>query len=350
MTERPPASVSGLFTLFDDIRNQLRLAVTLTYVAYTGIHAVQTKIPFQEALSEPRYQITAACLVIAVLSVARLIHGFRSNLVIQIVGLAMLIYGAFTLPSATLTEQMSYFVWTTVSLPLLFMQTGTGYGILSVAVLLGTVVNVATRHPPSTPETQQLWLSGLMAMLAFSLVGYLTMRFIERNLSLHEQTSGQLRAAQLDALTGILGRAALEAELQRAIDQALENRSALSVIVTDIDHFKQVNDLHGHGAGDDVLRAFAKRLRRNVGTSGSVGRWGGEEFLIVLPGMSREDATALAERLRREVSQSDIAGLPITASFGVASLRPPHDGLEQLFGRADERLYEAKNSGRNMVR
>ena len=350
MTERPAASVSGLFSLFDDIRNQLRLAVTLSYVGYTVFYAFQNRVPFQELLHGPRYQIAAVCLVIAVLSGARLIHGFRANLGLQLLSVAMLLYGAFTQATAPLNEQITYFIWTAVALPLLFIQTGTRYGIFSVVLLMGTLVTVVMRTRPASPEVQQLWLTGLMAMLAISLVGYFTMRFIERNLSLHEQTSGQLRAAQLDALTGILGRAAIEAEMQRAIEQALENRSALSVIVTDIDHFKQVNDLHGHGAGDDVLRAFAKRLRRNVGTSGSVGRWGGEEFLIVLPGMSREDATALAERLRREVSQSDIAGLPITASFGVASLRPPHDGLEQLFGRADERLYEAKNSGRNMVR
>lgn len=220
-------------------------------------------------------------------------------------------------------------------------------GILSL-LLLTSLLGMLVLYPPSAILA---WLNGLLTSSGVGLMGYMLMRFIENNVLLQEQTSDRLRAARLDALTGAYGRAATEEELRRNIEHARRSQTPLSILVTDIDHFKLVNDRHGHAAGDDVLRAFAKRLRRNVGGSGGlVGRWGGEEFLIILPGMARPDAFAMAEHLRSEVSNSPLASLRITASFGLASFRGHGDDADQLFARADERLYEAKNAGRNMVK
>lgn len=202
-----------------------------------------------------------------------------------------------------------------------------------------------------TGEAAGLWRSAALALPATAILGFSLMRFTELHLTVHAETRDRLRAARLDALTGTLGRAALEEHLSAAAEYARRSAAPLSVIVTDIDHFKTVNDRHGHGAGDDVLRAFAKRLRRNVGgQGGTVGRWGGEEFLIVLPGRSRTDALAVAETLCREIEGSPLAGLDVTASFGVAALRDVADSPAALFARADARLYEAKAAGRNTVR
>lgn len=107
-------------------------------------------------------------------------------------------------------------------------------------------------------------------MLEYSII-----HFIEINLLLHAQDSARLRAARLDALTGVYGRGAIEEELKRSMNSAREANTPVSILVTDIDHFKSVNDMHGHTTGDDVLRAVAKCLRRNVGRIGGVmGRWG----------------------------------------------------------------------------
>ena len=241
-------------------------------------------------------------------------------------------------------------LWLGVIVLALFVFLGSVLGAAFVAVL-GLLLTLALVMWPPTGEAATLWHSAALALPAIAVLGFSLMRFTELHLTVYAETSNQLRAARLDALTGTLGRAALEEHLGKAAVYARRSITPLSIIVTDIDRFKQVNDQHGHGAGDDVLRAFAKRLRRSVGgLGGTVGRWGGEEFLIVLPGVSRTDALVLAETLCREVERSPLAGLNVTASFGVAALRDDTDSPASLFARADARLYEAKGAGRNTVR
>lgn len=241
-------------------------------------------------------------------------------------------------------------VWLGVVVLALFVFLGSVMGAAFNAALGLLLALVLVAWPP-TGEAATLWRSAALALPAIAILGFSLMRFTETHLTEYAETSDQLRAARLDALTGALGRAALEEHLGKSAVYARRSGTPLSIIVTDIDRFKQVNDQHGHGAGDDVLRAFAKRLRRNVGgQGGTVGRWGGEEFLIVLPGITRTDALVLAETLCREVERGPLAGLAVTASFGVAALRDDGDSPAALFARADARLYEAKAAGRNAVR
>jgi two-component system cell cycle response regulator len=129
----------------------------------------------------------------------------------------------------------------------------------------------------------------------------------------------------------------------------------LSVCITDIDRFKLVNDTYGHDAGDAVLREFANRVRSAVRGADLACRYGGEEFVLVMPDTSAEMAAGVAERLRAIVEQepfrlpgTDVL-LPITASLGLASALPAGDRPEALLKRADTALYEAKRSGRNRV-
>ena len=339
----PPVSA-----LFARAREWLLAVSCGVYMLYAVCHALLVKLPL--SLSSPRLLGAAVCGVLMVLSLSGNLRPFWPRFVSQLVVVLLGLYGAqLALRSGSLSEQATYLMWATVAVPSYVLLLGARMGL--IMGLLGMVLTglLVLRTGPLAPQQLLYWFTGLFVVLALLLTHYLIARFIERYLSIHERTSGELQAARLDALTGVAGRAALEGELQRALDAARRTNSPLSVILADIDHFKQVNDVHGHGAGDDVLRAFAKRLRRNVGSSGTVGRWGGEEFMAVLPGVARDDALALAERLRQSVSESAIAGLPITASFGVAALRPDDD-LDQLFSRADERLYDAKNGGRNVVR
>jgi diguanylate cyclase (GGDEF)-like protein len=120
--------------------------------------------------------------------------------------------------------------------------------------------------------------------------------------------------------------------------------------MVDIDHFKNVNDTHGHPAGDEVLRNVAERLMRTVRGKGRAYRYGGEEIMLLLPNHTSAEATVLAERARRALEASPISGIQVTASFGVASF-PEHASKDaDLVKKVDAALYDAKNLNRNLVR
>ncbi len=246
---------------------------------------------------------------------------------------------------------MQLFLWQSVSVLISFLILGSRWGLGANALTLLTILGSLMLRGPFSMAQLADWLTVCLTLTITTYVSYLVTTFIEGNLLTHEQDQGKLLAARQDALTMVYGRGAIEEELERAMSYSRQHNTPLSVIVTDIDHFKSVNDLYGHGTGDDVLRAVAKRLRRAVGSSGGmVGRWGGEEFIVLLPGLAKPEALVIAERLRREISGRPLADLDITASFGVASYRGAHDTADQLFGRADQAMYEAKNLGRNAVR
>jgi diguanylate cyclase (GGDEF)-like protein len=179
----------------------------------------------------------------------------------------------------------------------------------------------------------------------------------KRILALQEQlleSQRQLREqATRDALTGVWNRAMILELLTREMTRSKRERRPLGVIMADVDHFKRVNDTHGHLAGDGVLRQVAQRLSAVVRPYDTVGRYGGEEFLIVLPGCDAGTTAALAERLRGSVAaeavESEKVRVPVTISLGVAAWDGDEGHLAGLLRVADRALYEAKNAGRNRV-
>jgi diguanylate cyclase (GGDEF)-like protein len=158
--------------------------------------------------------------------------------------------------------------------------------------------------------------------------------------------------AMHDPLTGLLARGALFEILERELAQATRHATMLSIIITDLDHFKRVNDQHGHLVGDEVLREAARRLSATFRRGDAVGRFGGEEFVVVTPGCGADNALRLAERFRRSICegafQTSAGPLRLTTSVGVASSSSQHD-LEGLLKAADDALYRAKGAGRNAV-
>jgi len=158
--------------------------------------------------------------------------------------------------------------------------------------------------------------------------------------------------ASHDALTSIWNRGAIIELLERELSRARRDGSSVGVLLADIDHFKRVNDTRGHLVGDEVLGAVTGRLKGEVRSYDSVGRYGGEEFLILLPGCDNPKLTAKAEQLVKIVERSSIetsAGpVPVTISIGgIASGDCPHAELKSLLRAADTALYRAKISGRN---
>jgi diguanylate cyclase (GGDEF)-like protein len=157
------------------------------------------------------------------------------------------------------------------------------------------------------------------------------------------------RLASADPLTGLANRRGGEKDIAAEISRARRQNTPLSCVLLDIDHFKEVNDTFGHQAGDYVLREISALLRRTVRAYDILVRWGGEEFLVVLPGVDHEQALKLAERIRQAVENMPLAGIGgITASVGVAALGNDYS-FDAMFASADRRLYSAKAAGRNTV-
>ncbi|MBD9469071.1 GGDEF domain-containing protein [Pseudoxanthomonas sp. PXM01] len=162
-------------------------------------------------------------------------------------------------------------------------------------------------------------------------------------------------AADHDALTGTLNRSAFMRRGRELAEHAQATGRPVVAMMLDIDHFKSVNDRHGHAAGDAVLTIFAQRMREHLRQDGLFGRFGGEEFAVLLPDLDTDDASTVAERLRHLASEpiplNDGRMLDVTVSVGLASLSSPMrvDTLEQLLSQADAALYRAKAMGRNRV-
>ncbi len=155
--------------------------------------------------------------------------------------------------------------------------------------------------------------------------------------------------AVLDPLTGLLNRKALVPRFAELSEQALMQGGEVCLIAADLDHFKQVNDAHGHDRGDAVLRDAAYAMRKALRTFELVYRLGGEEFLVVLPGVGAAEGAEVAERMRASVESARPGGLKLTASFGVAVARGAQVDFQALFADADGALYAAKAAGRNRV-
>jgi len=155
--------------------------------------------------------------------------------------------------------------------------------------------------------------------------------------------------AVLDPLTGLLNRASLDARVLEIEEQAHLTGAAVSLIVLDLDRFKQVNDSHGHERGDSVLREVAYEIRKSLRSFELVYRIGGEEFLVLLPGVDLSEALEIAERVRHAVQEARPGDLDLTVSAGVATDAGGDISYDALFRAADAALLEAKRSGRNRV-
>lgn len=177
-------------------------------------------------------------------------------------------------------------------------------------------------------------------------------RIDEGRRKLSESLDQMRQLASHDELTKTLNRRSLMAALEQARSRAERGGEVFSVALLDLDHFKNINDTHGHAVGDDVLRAFAKMAYRGLRDSDAFGRYGGEEFMLILGATAPAAAQAALERMRSNVGARDwtefAPDLRLTVSAGVAGFRPG-ETISQLLSRADAALYESKRAGRDRV-
>lgn len=199
-----------------------------------------------------------------------------------------------------------------------------------------------------------LLLSSAFSNMSKSIYDYQTSleeKILQRTKELYEKNEELERLSITDKLTGLYNRAKLDSVLNTEFEKAIRYNDIFSVIIIDIDFFKSVNDNFGHQIGDDVLKESAKILSSCIRTSDTLGRWGGEEFLIICPNSKQEDAIKLANRINIAIKQHTFSTYPkkVTMSLGVASYCSIFKKAEDIVASADIALYKAKQAGRDRV-
>jgi diguanylate cyclase (GGDEF)-like protein len=224
-----------------------------------------------------------------------------------------------------------------VTLPARFGARGLQAGIvLTIAITVAATAGVDPVGFRASPEYVVLSIAALFGLGAFA------------DALMRAEVESRSDSAQ-DALTGLLNRKALATHFAEVARQAGLTGRSVCMVLLDLDRFKAVNDDHGHAAGDAVLRAAADVLRGNLRSFELVYRVGGEEFLVLMPGVDRQGALGVAERLREAMHAARPGGLVVTASFGVAVAHGAAVTFDALFDAADQALYAAKRGGRNQV-
>lgn len=225
-----------------------------------------------------------------------------------------------------------------------FESPNTIRALISIRVPLENILNAGDQMARALSLVTFLVLAGIYALLAF-LIRHIDRQ--ERRILGHNTELERL--SMTDTLTGALNRFGLGQRGAEVLARARRFQHPLALLLLDLDHFKRVNDEHGHPAGDEVLRRFAATVRANLRVSDIFGRWGGEEFLVLAPHQTREEAIKLAEKLRRAIEAAEFPeGVRLTTSVGVSQCAPDQT-LDALIERADRALYRAKEGGRNRV-
>jgi diguanylate cyclase (GGDEF)-like protein len=206
------------------------------------------------------------------------------------------------------------------------------------AYLPGAIV--ADRKDAAYTRVAEAVLLALLALMLF------TFALARPLLRAFRWTEEQASEARIDALTGLANRRALEEILAAEISRAHRFKHELAIVLLDLDRFKEINDSFGHAAGDMMLRAVSRLLTSLARQGDTVARWGGEEFVVVLPETDLPGARLFAERLRRTIEAHPVGEMRTSASCGVATMLP-EDDVEALLGAADQGLYRAKTNGRN---
>jgi diguanylate cyclase (GGDEF)-like protein len=255
------------------------------------------------------------------------------------IGSEVMIAGAVSLEGGPRVAALSWLAIPVITLSSRFSMRGVVAGVATAASLVVAVAFGVDAH--AVVHNPELMIAPLALILCVAVLSTPLMRSDIQHRS----------DAVIDQLTGMLNRKALSVRVQELTQQSTVTGEPIGVIVGDLDHFKEINDTHGHSVGDTVLKEVAYMLRKQLRAFDLAYRLGGEEFLILLPGSDLAHAEWLAERLRARVGSERVAGeIPVTISFGVgASERGEPFDYAAVFAKADAALYRAKRKGRDRV-
>jgi diguanylate cyclase (GGDEF)-like protein len=249
----------------------------------------------------------------------------------------LIITGAIAMSGGAESHAMTWLIVPIVTLPARFGPRGLAAGVVYTAGLM--VFALLAVEPYDDSPAIYATIYPVAALVAIGLLLTALMRS-----DVDHRTD-----AVIDGLTGMLNRRSLRQRLDELEAQSAVTHEPISVIAGDVDRFKSVNDRYGHATGDAVLVEVAYRLRKELRAFDLAYRLGGEEFLVLLPGATPEEALELAERLRETVAAEPAAGVDVTMSFGVAGTRAGAFDSAVVLAEADTALYEAKARGRDRV-
>lgn len=219
-------------------------------------------------------------------------------------------------------------------------------GTFLTFILLNNHVNNGVLYPTFVED---ILMNSILAWIGSFLAHYRFLKQVNSFVQIEEQNKALIQLSEIDALTQINNRRALDRELDGLHRKAQEKSGTYAMIIADIDHFKKVNDKYGHIIGDEVLVETVSRFKRIIGDKHIIGRWGGEEFMVILNGTSLEEACEMAELIRKEIQQQPFAnGCHMTCSFGVSAYKRGVTS-EDVVRKTDKALYFSKENGRNQV-
>ncbi|MCG8517602.1 MAG: GGDEF domain-containing protein [Pseudomonadales bacterium] len=272
------------------------------------------------------------------------------------VGLLIVVSALFVYLFASGGENNTGPLWFYVFPPLLFYLTGLRVGtlMLLVCLLFATLVFQFPQLPFVTAEYSADFKVRFFATICFEAMFCFLLEYSRRKArnELLAQAMSHEQAARTDELTGLANRREMQQRLQLEYNRYQRSGHHFSVALIDLDWFKRINDDYGHDAGDAVLRQFAELLAQMVRQTDLAARWGGEEFLLLLPDTSLLQALTLSERLRQKVADNHFQfrgeTLPVSISAGVSSITQS-DSINHLLKQVDVQLYNAKAAGRNRI-
>lgn len=357
------------WVLTTDKRQRIRLAMSgLAALLMVFCLVVMNSVAAAGLASTSEVRVWTACSVLGLIAVyAAIRSGWSRRFKDPALTLAQILYAITCCAAAFVIAGPAR----GVTLPILAIILMFGIFGLTTRQMLGVLVYslvafgvasgvVAARDEPDYPPVVAAAYVGMVVVVLLSST-FLTTRVQSTREHLRRQKAELAQAleqirqlATHDDLTGLLNRRAMLDRMQLEQRRSLRSGSPLLIAQLDIDHFKAVNDTHGHAAGDLVLQSFADTVRRNVRDTDVLARWGGEEFVLLLCDTPAADAVALMERLRQAVQAMQVpvaqGGQPITVTVSIGLARhTPADPLAGTLERADRALYAAKAGGRNRV-
>ena len=319
------------------LRNDFQLSI-ITLMGLIGVIGISPYAVYR--LLEGNYLVAAADCVIVLSTLIAVIYAWRSG---DTEKPGIYLATVFTLGSTLVAINLGVngVFWLYPLILFNFFMVSPGKAVLATALVLLTLVVHAVLVPGSVFESSYQMTSFLVTS---SVAGLLTFIFAYRTRSQRDQL--QILAIQ-DPLTGARNRRAMNEELRIAVAMHRRHGNKFAILVMDLDHFKLINDNFGHQAGDQVLRTFVELIKKSSRKEDRLFRFGGEEFLMLLPNTDRSGLLAAAKQLHSQVAQHLLGpGGPVTMSIGGAILRSGED-WESWLQRADQRLYRAKGAGRN---